>query len=35
VSEEGVQHVFHYLDDFIVLGAAKSLEFYESLCFFK
>lgn len=31
VSEEGVQHMFHYLDDFIVIGAAKSLECYENL----
>ncbi len=32
VEEEGVQHVFHYLDDFIVLGAAESPECSDSLC---
>ncbi len=30
-SEEGVQHVFHYLDNFIVIGAAMSPERSESL----
>ncbi len=35
VREEGVQHVFHYLDDFIVLGAAESPECSESLCSLK
>ncbi len=35
VRAEGVQHVFHYLDDFIVLGAAESPECSESLCSLK
>ncbi len=35
VKEEGVQHVFQYLDDFIVLGAAESPECSDSLCTLK
>ncbi len=35
VKEEGVQHVLHYLDDFIVIGAAMSPERSESLFILK
>ena len=31
IFKEGVQHIFHYLDDFIVLGPAESSECGESL----
>ncbi len=35
VKEEGVQYVFHYLDDLIVLGAAESPACSDSLCTLK
>ena len=31
IFKEGMQHIFHYLDDFIVLGPAESSECGESL----
>lgn len=31
VAEQGIEHIFHYLDDFIVLGSPDTAECHTSL----